>query len=79
MIPATVDQDRQLDCNIQFFPMSAAHDAEIMLFRPLTMKPKKNIIRDRVSYEISYKLQVRVNPMAEATQTAKNEIGDLFE
>ena len=59
--------------------MSAAQDAEMMLFNPDTMKPKKN---KRIESEIWLKAKrwlESVKPRTEAKHTAKNETGDRLE
>jgi len=60
-------------------PISAAQEAEMMLFKPETMKPKKN---KRIESEIWLKNKrwfESVKPRTEATQTAIKEIGERLE
>ena len=76
MMPATVDYDFYEDCATCCFPTSAAQEAEIILLRPDTMKPKQNRSSEREICVRDARCVCRVKPRAEATMTAKKEIGE---
>ena len=60
-------------------PISAEHDAEIMLFNPLIINPKKNMSIEKLVELSVFKFSLIEKLITEAQIIAINTAGDLFE
>ena len=60
IIPVTVDTARELPLSASYFPKSAEHAEDIILFKPLIQKPRMNITMKKIAVGISFAVKVIV-------------------
>ena len=76
IIPVTVEIALAFPLRASYFPKSAEHDAEIMLFRPLMKKPKKNIKMKKSTVLMFWTLKVSTKLIVIEIRTAPNATGE---